>query len=70
MDGLCHSKIKKSRKYLNCVLKKWVTIHNVPLPLQTDNRTEFKNSVHMEFCKFKNIKYFWGHHIIFNFKEL
>ena len=40
--------------------KKWVTTYNIPLSLQTDNGTEFNNSVLKEFCKQKKIKQIFG----------
>ena len=52
----------KDKKAENILIafKKWVTTHNVPLSLQTDNGTEFKNSVLKEFCKQKKIKQIFG----------
>ena len=29
---------------------KWITTHNIPMILQTDNGAEFKNKIIMQFC--------------------
>ena len=52
----------KDKKAENILIafKKWVTTHNVPLSLQTDNGTEFKNSLLTEFCKQMKIKQIFG----------
>ena len=52
-------KNKKAENIL-IALKKWVTTHNVPLFLQTDNDTEFKNNALTKFCKQKNIMQIFG----------
>ena len=52
-------KDKKAENILIAFKKRFFT-HNVPLSLQTDNGTEFKNSVLTEFCKQKKIKQIFG----------
>ena len=41
-------------------LRKWITTHNIPMILQTDNGTEFKNKIINRFCFEKNLQQIYG----------
>ena len=40
--------------------KKWITTHNTPMILQTDNGAEFKNKIISQFCSERNVQQIYG----------
>ena len=40
--------------------RKWITTHNNPMILQTDNGAEFKNKIINKFCSERNVLQIYG----------
>ena len=40
--------------------RKWITTHNTPMILQTDNGAKFKNKIINQFCSERNVQQIYG----------
>ena len=40
--------------------RKWITSHNTPMILQSDNEAEFKNNIINKFCSERNVQKIYG----------